>query len=166
LIAKKLENKGARVTLLVGPMDFSQLESALKKELQKRKFDIVIHSAAVSDYRPKLKPRKKVTSGKKVWSLGLVPTPKLIDSIKRVTPGVLLVGFKFQPQSPREELIRKAKRLKKMSGADIIVANTLTRDKRYRAYLLGTDDRCSGPYALKSMMADRLIGSIEKFYRH
>ena len=166
MIAKKLENKGARVTLLIGPMGFSQLERALKKELRKKKFDIVIHSAAVSDYRPKLKFKKKVNSGKKVWSLRLVPTPKLIDSIKKIAPGVLLVGFKFLPQSPRRELIQKAKRLKKLSGADMVVANTLTRDKGYRAYLLGVNAKCSGPYILKSMMVNRLIGSIEKFYRH
>jgi len=166
LIAKKLENKGAKVALLIGPMGFRQLERALKEELRKKKFDIVIHSAAVSDYRPKLKSQKKVSSGKKVWNLRLVPAPKLIDYIKRISPDVLLVGFKFQPQASRKDLIQKAKRLKKTTGADIVVANTLTRDKGYRAYLLGANDLCSGPYTLKSMMADRLIGSIEKFYRH
>jgi phosphopantothenoylcysteine decarboxylase/phosphopantothenate--cysteine ligase len=105
------------------------------KELKSRHYDIVIHSAAVSDYRPKVICKKKVKSGRKYWKINLVPTAKIIDLIKRVDKSIFLVGFKFEPHSSRNRLINQAKILMKNSQADLVVANTIY-DGRYNAYIL------------------------------
>jgi phosphopantothenoylcysteine decarboxylase/phosphopantothenate--cysteine ligase len=150
LLAEKLQRLGAKVTLLLGPVRlcritnriklvhfkfFDELKNLIKKELGSKQYDIVIHSAAVSDYRPKTYYRHKVKSGKKLWRLALTMTPKIIDSIKKFDPSLFLVGFKFEPQSPKGELINKAKILIRHSQADLVVANTIYNG-RYDAYIV------------------------------
>jgi len=165
LIAQKLKRKRAKITLLFGPLDFTQLQSALRRELKEKKFDIVIHSAAVSDYRLKTTRKSKINSGIRNLKLELVPTAKIIESIKKLSPGVFLVGFKFQPQATKEVLIRGAQRLRKKASADMVVANTIIGKSGYRAYLLGPGQRVCGPYMSKGVMAAKLTGLLEEFYQ-
>lgn len=150
LLAEELNKRGAKVTLVLGPTAaccinkrirvinfhfFEELKSIILKELKKSKYDILIHSAAVSDYRPLRKYAKKVRAGMKSWSLSLVPTVKIIDSIKKINPQIKLVGFKFEPEVSKHQLLNCAKRLAQRVRADLVVANTLLFHK-YQAYLL------------------------------
>ena len=104
LLAKRLAKLGAKVTLVLGPVGqekfskrikiisfrfFDQLKSIILKEISSTKYDAVIHSAAVSDYRPKKNYIRKVMSGKKVWDLILKPTAKIINCIKKLDPSDL-----------------------------------------------------------------------------
>jgi len=175
LLAKKLRSMGARPTLLLGPgqicgLDgkinlkrfkyFDELKNMITRELKSKKYAVMIHSAAVSDYRPKTRFRKKVASGIKLWKLNLVPTPKIIELIKKIDPRVLLVGFKYEPQAKKESMLLKAKKLLKHTGASLIVANTAHRD-RYRAYILG-EKRIYARAASKKDLADKLIKTLVK----
>jgi len=150
LLAEKLQHIGAKVTLLLGPIEpcclnkniklirfkfFTDLKDLIISELGSEQYNIVIHSAAVSDYRPKTYFRQKIKSGIKQWNLKLVPTPKIIDSIKKLDRSLFLVGFKFEPQSPKNELINKARILIRHSQADLVVANTIYSG-RYNAYIV------------------------------
>ncbi len=174
LLADKLVKSGAKVTLLLGPAAesrslnkkiklirfkfFDELKSAIIKEIRGGKYDVVIHSAAVSDYMPKVNFNRKVKSGIKRWKLCLMPTPKLIDSIKKINRGLFLVGFKFEPGVPRKILIARARGLITRAKLDLAVANTVYKG-RYCAYLVNKR-RVYGPLFTKKDMARDLIGLI------
>jgi len=109
LIAQAFERKGASVTILEGPVThvmenskikiikyrfFDELEKELKKEL-KKKYEIIIHAAAVSDFKVKQASKIKLSSEKSL-TIKLEPTTKLIQEIKRISPTSFLVGFKLE----------------------------------------------------------------------
>jgi len=150
LLAEKLSGLGANITLLLGPGKerifnkkikvirfkfFDELKHNLRKELKSKRYDTVIHSAAVSDYKPDVIARGKIKSNKSVWNIKLVPTEKLIDLVKKIDKNVKLTGFKFEVGLTDKQLINKAKDLIKRSDADLIVANTVN-SAGYKAFLV------------------------------
>ncbi len=127
---------------------YDALFSLMKSEITEGGYDIVIHSAAVSDYRVdeickvisenvetgervQLEAVKLDRSGKigsdfpTLW-MKLVPTLKIVDQIRNPWgfKGTL-VKFKLQIEMSDEELIKVARKSMRHSNADIIVANTL-----------------------------------------
>jgi len=170
LFAEKLNKLGARVTLLLGPVDrvlldnkikvinfkfFEELKYLLVKELKLKQYDIAVHSAAVSDYQPVAVISKKIASGLKNLRINLKPTPKLIDIFKKIQPDIFLVGFKFEPDTSRFQLVKESRKQIRASGADLVVANTIAQ-KRYSAYLV---DRGGyrGPFSTKAAMVSGLL---------
>ncbi len=176
LLAKKFIRLGAKVTLLLGPVVlasdlnkkirllhfqyFDQLEALLKKELSIRKYDLAIHTAAVSDFRPKLIRRGKISSSSEELNIKLIPTLKIIDIFKKIHPSIYLVGFKFEPEASQFKLISEARRLIYNTQADLVVANT-TKAGRYIAYLV-TDSKRSAPIFTKKDVVDNLIKAITR----
>lgn len=175
LLAERLQHLGAKVTLLLGPAEYScknktiklirfvffdDLKHKLLKELNTKKYDIVIHSAAVSDYRPAKIFRRKIRSGISRLKIELVPTVKIIGLIKKIDPSVFLVGFKYEPYANREKLIKEAKDLIKSSSLDLAVANTIDKE-RYSSYIL-EDDKIYGPLNTKENMVNKLAGILRK----
>jgi phosphopantothenoylcysteine synthetase/decarboxylase len=173
LLAKRLAALGAKVTLLLGPAGscclpqairllrfryFEELKKTLLQELSAGKYDILIHSAAVADYKVEKAFGRKISSARKAWVLKLVPTEKIINLVRGIGPGITLVGFKFQPQVKKALLIKKARELLKAARADLIVANTLNRSK-YEAYLVHKDSVC-GPVFGKKNLVEKLVGAI------
>ncbi|MDD4938815.1 MAG: phosphopantothenoylcysteine decarboxylase [Candidatus Omnitrophica bacterium] len=178
LLARKLQSLGAKVTLLLGGAEpccldkkirlirfrfFDELKRAMLKEL-KKKYNIVIHSAAVSDYRPLKSYGHKVGSGRKAWRLDLVPTPKIINLIKRTDRSLFLVGFKFEPETRRKILIDKAKSLIRRADLDLAVANTVDRN-RYQAYILNKD-KIQDHARSKKHLAEKLAESLSKSFNY
>jgi phosphopantothenoylcysteine synthetase/decarboxylase len=170
LLAEKLNKLGAEVTLILGPVRisclhkkievlsfrfFSELKDRLETELSARRYDILIHSAAVSDYQPLRVFGGKIKSDLKEWGLKLVRTPKLIDRIKKIAPYIFLVGFKFQPAAAKNVLIAQARRLIRQVKADLIVANAL-KHGGYQAYIVDREG-ISTAIRDKKSLADRLI---------
>ncbi len=144
---------------------FDDLEAQMRLEISEEPYDLIIHSAAVSDYKfigglftrdadgscedevlvTRIPTRGKIPSGCGRLLIELEPTIKLIDLIR----GPLgftgnLVKFKLQvdnaagePMSD-DELIEIAQRSREHSDADLIVANCLAW-ARDRAIVLGRD---------------------------
>jgi phosphopantothenoylcysteine synthetase/decarboxylase len=175
LLAQEAKNQGACVTLLLGPVSnccldksirilhfkfFDELKNKLIEELGSKKYDALIHSAAVSDYRPKKIFKHKVSSGLRQFNLKLVTTPKIVNLIKKIDNSVLSVAFKLEPHSQLDTLIGRAKKLFKSAGMDLVVANSILGG-RYRAYIL-SQDRISDPIISKNVLAKRLIKEISK----
>lgn len=174
LLAGKLSRLGAQVTLLLGPVQnqccldkkikilpfrfFDELQRAILRELKSKKYDIVIHSAAVSDYRPALVYKQKVSSRKKSWELRLIPTPKMINLIKEAQENTLLVGFKFIPQAKRGVLLKASRRLLEEANADLVVANTIDK-KGYTAYIVDKNT-VTKPIFSKQRLTGQLIRKI------
>lgn len=170
LLAEKFARQGCRVTLLLGPGNsfcrnkgvkvipfrfFDELSRLLKKELKGKHYDVIIQSAAISDYKPSSLRIKKISSRLKTLNLALKPAPKLIDSLRKLSPGAFLVGFKFEPDLKVNKLIKNGTSLLKRSRLDLVVANT-NQDKHYAAYLVSKNNDC-GPFLSKEQMAQKLV---------
>ncbi|MBN2831670.1 MAG: hypothetical protein JXL82_05330 [Candidatus Omnitrophica bacterium] len=176
LLAEKFCRLGAKVTLLLGHVCnfslnsrirlirfkfFDEFNSVIKKELSLKKYDWAIHSAAVSDYKPAVLYKRKLGSGLKNLRISFKPTPKIINTFKRMQPGISLVAFKFEPDASEKILVSEARKLIWSSRASFVIANTLKKDK-YSAYLVSADKSC-GPVFTRNCLADSLIDAIKKY---
>ncbi len=148
LLAQKLQKLGARITLLIGPVGtcrlnnkikiirfkfFDELRDIINKELRAKKDDVVIHSAAVSDFKPRHYLNSKLSSDK-IYNLKLVPLPKIVRDIRYRAPKAKLVMFKLENGIPDNILIRRARESLLAYRADLVVANEIHPD--YKAFIL------------------------------
>lgn len=152
LLASQLVSAGAKVTLVYGPggeeppkgakiipvKTVNEMFDAVKKEM-KKKFDIVILSAAASDYTTQ-KAKSKIKSTKKKLVIKLHRAPKIIDHIKKIQPDVFLVGFKAETDISKKSLIESARKKLRESNADMIIANDIgskyQKDPQYNEVLI------------------------------
>ena len=169
ILADKFRSSRIKVTLLLGPgyffgrqkgikiirfKYFSQLQFFLKEELRRNQYAAVIHTAAVADYKPKKIIKNKASSRLRSWRINLIPTKKLVNSLRDYSDKLLTVGFKFEPDAKRNKLIKKGKVLLRQADLDLVVANS-SINKNYCAYILNNTD-CFGPFFTKSKMASNL----------
>ena len=143
LLASELISAGAKVTLVYGQGNQTpskgikvinvttskEMFDATKKEL-KKKFDVIIMTAAVSDYIPENLSKSKIKSDKKSLIIRLKKAPKIIDLVRKYQKNALLVGFKAETNLTKIALIKSSQKKMKESGADIIVANDI--GKKYQ----------------------------------
>lgn len=149
---------------------FDDLEAAMADEIARCRFDVIIHAAAVSDYRvagvftqrdgcfEEASAGKVKGSHPELW-LKLVPTPKLVDKIRTEWrfSGVL-VKFKLEVGLSESELRDVAEKARVHSRADLMVANTL--EGMHDWALMGT----ARGYAKvpRDELAERLLEAVEK----
>jgi len=148
LLAEKLQRLGAKVTLLMGPAGtrclnkkirlirfkfFDELKNLIKRELKSNKYDIVIHSAAVSDFKPAQSIKGKINSGRP-YNLKLLPLPKVIRDIRILNPKAKLVMFKLEYGISDKALIERARKALVTYRADLVIANAIY--PRYKAFIL------------------------------
>lgn len=120
---------------------FDELETLLDRHVRGGNYDVIVHVAAVSDYRsagvyrwekgaaePTLFNRSigKIKSDEPELWLRMVRTPKLIDRM-RTDWGFsgTLVKFKLEVGIDEETLLSVAENSRRQSKADLMVANTL-----------------------------------------
>jgi phosphopantothenoylcysteine decarboxylase/phosphopantothenate--cysteine ligase len=131
---------GAEVTVIFGkgsvpppsgvkslPVETSdEMKEAVFDELGREHYDIVISTAAVGDWKAK-KPflHKVSTRDNKTIDITLVPTQKIIDTIKEQFPDIFLVAFRAQTNMTEEELLRDAFERLKTAKADLIAVNDI-----------------------------------------
>ncbi|MBN2736915.1 MAG: bifunctional phosphopantothenoylcysteine decarboxylase/phosphopantothenate--cysteine ligase CoaBC [Spirochaetales bacterium] len=138
-LAEAALNYGASVTLVHGPcrvkvphgaLDISVESTAEMKNVildKIKKADIFISAAAVSDYQLDQSFKTKISTDNPELVLKLIPTPKIIDEIKKHNPNIFLVAFRALTDLDDNAMIDNAfKRLKKAS-ADLIIANDVQR---------------------------------------
>lgn len=135
---------------------YDDLYDISKKLISNNNFDIIVWSAAVSDYKvegvyearqtyqdfilDRMDSSKKISGSNPEVYLKLVPTEKIIDKIRRCWGFKgQLVKFKLQVGIVDELLISIAKESRKDSDADFIVANCLEWSKD-RAYIIDRED--------------------------
>ena len=148
-LAQEFRKAGAQVTLLEGPVShsltsnnivvkkfsfYAELTALIRQEL-KKSYDIVIHAAAVSDYRLSKPFGRKISSKLPGLNLRLTPTPKIIGMIKRWNQNVFLIGFKLEPALNEKSITAKTRDLFKKAHCDLVVANTLSKTS-YTAYII------------------------------
>jgi len=173
LLAKGLVRKKAKVTLFLGParksltsknirlarfVFFDELRQSLIKELKSHKYRFIIHSAAVSDFRPASYVKGKISSRNKPVILKLMPLPKIVDDIRRLAPGAFLIIFKLEAASDSQLIDRARKSLYK-HNAQLVIANRLKPG--YKAYILNKN-KILASAANKKILATKLINLLSK----
>ena len=170
---------------------FDDLATLLQIQLRTVPYDVVCHSAAVSDFlpagtfspnsgtffnartgewegrsgHPSLTEQKagKIKSTEAELWVRLVRAPKLIDRFRQPWGfGGILVKFKLEVGLGEEELVQVGEASREYSGADLMVANTLDGAAHW-AYL----GPISGRYDRipRRELADRLVLAIESLYQ-
>ena len=105
--------------------------------MSNEKYDIVIHSSAVADYKPVIAKEPKIKSGKKELIIRLKSTAKIVDLIKKLDPKIFLVQIKLEVNLTEKQLIDVAYRSMMVSKADLIVANDFkTVIKSHKAFII------------------------------
>jgi phosphopantothenoylcysteine synthetase/decarboxylase len=195
-IAAHFAEKGNAVTLLTSnaaivPQNlgirvlrfrtYDDLHTLMGKEIRGKKYDLVIHSAAVSDYQVSeilgLPDDADGGIGDGVWyaigkggkisssrygkiSIVMSRTEKIVDLIR--DPWGFhgtLVKFKLQVGISDEELFSIARESRVASSADLIVANTLEMSWAY-AYIIGESG--TAQKSSRRTLPTRLLEAVER----
>lgn len=152
LLAREALKNGFKTDLFLGPVGdtakigslrvsrfsyFNKFQSLVEKTLKKKKYDVIIHCAAVSDYicRP---VAGKISSKKENLILSLKKAPKIINLMRKLNPKAFLVMFKLESGVRDTVLLKRASAALNKAGADLVVANSLEGQK-YRAHILGLE---------------------------
>jgi phosphopantothenoylcysteine decarboxylase/phosphopantothenate--cysteine ligase len=148
-VAQELLSRGAKVSLIVGPISESvpdqtkvervitskeMLESVLS-ELSKHKIDGFVSAAAVLDYEPSEKIDSKMASGAEDLSVKLVSTKKIIEEARKKQNNLFIVGFKVESGVSDKELDARAREKIKAGICDLVVAN----DEQKKGVAFGSD---------------------------
>ena len=133
-IAEELSASGAQVTLVCGPSNVKSSNSISRVNVQtaqemfdevmrlQQNCDILIMSAAVADYRPKLVAGQKIKKKEQTLSIELEPTQDILASLGKVKrENQVLVGFALETENGEENA--KLKLNKK--NCDLLVLNSL-----------------------------------------
>tara|TARA_B100001741_G_C16553401_1_gene600791 strand:+ start:4473 stop:5675 length:1203 start_codon:yes stop_codon:yes gene_type:complete len=137
-IANELAEKGAKVTLVMGPSQLSsnhpninQINVISAEEMYSQvksvfsNSDISVFSAAVSDYKPSESYSEKLKKEKENWDIALEKNKDILkDMSLRKKVNQLVVGFALETENEKENAISKLKK----KNLDFIVLNS-TRDK-------------------------------------
>jgi phosphopantothenoylcysteine decarboxylase/phosphopantothenate--cysteine ligase len=130
-LAQEAHFHGAKVILLAGPnslsalpgIEYIQVETALEmhQEVEKRieDIDIMIASAAVTDYRSKNILFRKMKRTKKNVKLDLISNPDIIAGVGKQKGNRVLVGFAVETDNEEKNALEKMRK----KNLDMIVLN-------------------------------------------
>ena len=109
----------------VGTSD--EMLQAVNSSLRDDRFDIMIAAAAVGDWKPRKMAREKITThGSEGITIDLVPTEKIIDTVRERFPETYLVAFRALYDLPTNELIENAFARMNKANADLIAVNDVS----------------------------------------
>jgi len=176
-LAEAARDRGARVTLISGPVELSrpadvQVVEVLSAEELARAVDehvdgarVVVMAAAVADQRPATRAARKVKKQPGDENMTLVRTPDILAALGARAQRPMLVGFAAESENveenARDKLVRK--------NLDLIVANDVADafgKETNRVVILGKDGarrELQGPklsvaHAIWDMVRERLGG--------
>ncbi|MCF7947543.1 MAG: phosphopantothenoylcysteine decarboxylase, partial [Spirochaetia bacterium] len=102
----------------------AEMLGAVKKLLQNQKTDCLVAAAAVGDWQSSDRAADKIsTHGTDKLQVELVPTPKIIDQVKAISPHTFLVAFRALFKKTAEELTKDGLARMKKAKADMIAVN-------------------------------------------
>ncbi len=132
-LADALLERGARVTLIHGPIDIPPPSDAdcvavttaaeMLEETLKRSEDcqLLVANAAVADWRPCAPTDSKTKKAQEVRTLELEPTPDILATLGQQASRPYLVGFAAET----EDLEENARAKLRAKNADLMVANRI-----------------------------------------
>jgi phosphopantothenoylcysteine decarboxylase / phosphopantothenate---cysteine ligase len=132
-LARAARDGGAKVILVSGPVALRapggvrlvRVESAneMRREVMRRRADVVIMAAAVADYRPEKRLSRKMKKGSRQINVPMVRTGDILAGLGRKKGNGILVGFAAETGA----LVREARRKLREKNLDMIVANDVSR---------------------------------------
>jgi len=148
----------------------NDLKETMEALIKGFKIDIVIHSAAVSDFTfDRSVPIKLSSSSAEDFiehmRKTIRPTVKIINLIKEWRPEVILVGFKFTVGKTYDEMVDIAYKSLGTYNGDYVVVNDkveMEKHKIHVAYLMGRFDSIILPMWGKNDIATRLVSIMDK----
>lgn len=174
-LARCFQKQNCRVTLLLHSCSrekilpgiavipfryFSELKTALIRELKRVSYDMVVHSAAVSDYQLLHTASGKIPSGKRKLVISLVPTPKITHCIRRYGKTAFLVQFKLETE--KKNLVARARRSLQKNHFDVVVANDYSSAVGVKQRFIITRSNAVIPVKSERKLASRLLSMIPK----
>jgi phosphopantothenoylcysteine decarboxylase/phosphopantothenate--cysteine ligase len=179
-IAEAARHRGARVTLISGPVRLpppANVETInvrstreMFEAVMSRLHDttVFIGSAAVADFRPPSRAEQKIKKqGRKTITIELEETEDIIGAVSadQSRNGRIVAGFAAESQS----LLEYAEAKLREKGLDLIVANDITRNdagfdvETNAATIIKRDGSCVDlPLQSKRELADRVLDEIAK----
>jgi phosphopantothenoylcysteine decarboxylase/phosphopantothenate--cysteine ligase len=170
-IAEAAANRGARVTLITGPVAISppagvntirvksaeEMYHAVMQNLADA--TVVIMAAAVADYTPAKIAEQKIKKRDDKMILELEPTRDILAAVGRVKESRVLIGFAAET----ENLLENAQ--KKLAGknADLIVANDVSKSdagfdvNTNQVSLISDNEKIDLPLLTKIQVADKIL---------
>lgn len=103
----------------------NDLEGLIKRHVNN--YNVIFHTAAVSDFIPEEKIETKLDSAKP-FILKLKPIPKIISRIKEWNSKIKLIGFKAIYKLSEKELIKEGINKLKESNSDYIIVNDVGKE--------------------------------------
>jgi phosphopantothenoylcysteine decarboxylase / phosphopantothenate---cysteine ligase len=174
-IAKAAYLRGADVTLISGPSSqniypeikivkvrsASEMEKAVRKEIDKN--NLLIMSAAVSDFRPVRTASNKIKKETGTIDLKLEMNPDILSSLN--SKKTKIVGFALETQN---ELVNAKKKLKE-KNLDMIVLNSPGKESGFDVdtnkvtIIRGDGKSIRLPLLSKFQTANRILSELKKF---
>jgi phosphopantothenoylcysteine decarboxylase/phosphopantothenate--cysteine ligase len=169
-IAEAAIRRGARVLLVTGPTSITppaqteitrvetaeQMSEAALRLLPES--TIVIKTAAVADYKPKLQADQKIKR-KGPLTLELEPTTDILAELSRKKTSQLIIGFAAET----ENVLENARKKLASKALDAIVVNDVSRDgigfdsDRNAVTIITHDDVVEVPETTKQEVAQRVL---------
>ncbi|OPY52074.1 MAG: bifunctional phosphopantothenoylcysteine decarboxylase/phosphopantothenate synthase [Methanosaeta sp. PtaU1.Bin112] len=171
-LALEARRRGASVTIVhrfiqeipvrqVYAESAKQMLDAVLAELE-RGCDALISAAAVADYTLDASA-DKIKSGHELV-LHLMPTKKIIKTVREVYPDLKIVGFKAETGVTDEELVLRAKGSMQAAGLDLVVANDVSRGGMgtddNRVLIIDRESRCRSAEGKKDSIAKKIIDAL------
>jgi phosphopantothenoylcysteine decarboxylase/phosphopantothenate--cysteine ligase len=179
-MAEAARDRGARVTLISGPVNLTPPENVetvrvrstreMFEAVMSRLHDVTVFigSAAVADFRPTRRAEQKIKKGgRKTITIELEETDDIIAAVGAAPNRErrIVAGFAAESQS----LLEYAERKLREKGLDLIVANDITRvdagfgaDANVATILKRDGSRVELPLQSKRALADRTLDEIVK----
>lgn len=188
-VARRARERGARVTLVAGPVtletpegvtrvdvrDARQMQAALSTALamSSQPADALVMTAAIGDYRPAHASDSKIKRDKSTLTLELVMNPDVLAEIGaeraracRVGSAPtrpILVGFAVETEATDEGLIAAARRKLERKQVDFVVANRAADafGSEDNVAILVTGEQAEAVGALSKLdLADRILDRV------
>ncbi len=176
VLAEVAQRRGAEVILISGPTDIKPpegvntifVESALDMEKEVAKYvprsDVVIASAAVSDYRPERREKEKIKTNLQRKSINLIRNPDILGQLGKQKNAKCLVGFALETR----DLEKNAREKMKMKNLDMIIANTpgaMSRNEATVKIFTKSGKTIFLREMKKEKIADRVLFELKEFMK-
>jgi len=180
-VAERATSRGARVTLIAGPVDLETPSGALRVDVRSalemkaalgsalgadmESADALVMSAAVADYAPREPHTHKMKKAGDTMSLELTRNPDLLAETGAARKGgrPVLVGFAVETADDDDVLVAYAQKKLRDKRADIIVANRAADSfgaSTNRATFVSEDATTALSVMSKTDLADRILDRV------
>lgn len=175
--------RGARVTYIYGGMlappsyirsrrivTTDEMLDHVVAAVKKERFDVFMAAAAPADFTPEKMSSKKIPTKEGAFSLTLRPTVKIVEAVRKTMPSTFIVAFKAETVKSLRELESRAKAFLKKSRVDVVVANSVARNKVFgsdynEVLIVSRGHRVFVPRATKEWVASRIIDVVMRAFR-